>query len=70
MTSLSVRSGVLLEPERTITIERIAAAGPAPCFGVHLTLDGYGGSLQLLADGEHVQRCLSELPERLSARTS
>ncbi|MGH6919924.1 MAG: adenosylmethionine decarboxylase [Geminicoccaceae bacterium] len=65
MTSASVRSGALLEPERTITIERIAAAGPAPGFGVHLTLDGYGGSLRLLADCEHVRKCLSELPERL-----
>jgi S-adenosylmethionine decarboxylase len=65
MRSLGVRSSELLEPERTITIEHIAAAGPAPGFGVHLTLDGYGGSLQLLADGKHVQRCLSELPERL-----
>jgi S-adenosylmethionine decarboxylase len=60
-----MRSGEQLEPERTITIERIPAAAPAQGFGVHLTLDGYGGSLELLADGEHVRRCLGELPERL-----
>jgi len=65
MTSFGMRSGALLEPERTISVEHIPAAAPAPGFGVHLTLDGYGGSLQLLADREHVQTCLSELPERL-----
>jgi S-adenosylmethionine decarboxylase len=65
MRSQAVRSSELLEPERTITIEHVSAAGPAPGFGVHLTLDGYGGSPELLADGKHVQSCLSELPERL-----
>jgi S-adenosylmethionine decarboxylase len=65
MISLAVRSSELLEPEPTITVEHIPAAAPAPGFGVHLTLDGYGGSLQLLADGKHVRACLSELPERL-----
>lgn len=65
MRSLGVRSGELLEPERTITVEHVPAAAPAPGFGVHLTLDGYGGSQQLLADREHVETCLSELPERL-----
>jgi S-adenosylmethionine decarboxylase len=38
-----------------------AAAG----FGVHLTLDGYGGSRERLSDGAHVLACLGELPERL-----
>jgi S-adenosylmethionine decarboxylase len=65
MTSFGMRSGALLEPERAISIEHIPATAPAPGFGVHLTLDGYGGSLQLLADREHVETCLAELPERL-----
>jgi S-adenosylmethionine decarboxylase len=60
-----MRSGTLLEPEPTISVEHIPAAAPAPGFGVHLTLDGYGGSLPLLSDREHVETCLSELPERL-----
>jgi S-adenosylmethionine decarboxylase len=51
------------------TVEHLPAAGPAEAveagFGVHLTLDGYGGSARLLADGEHVLACLAELPERL-----
>ena len=37
----------------------------APGFGVHLTLDGYGGAQHLLADADRVLACLSELPERL-----
>jgi S-adenosylmethionine decarboxylase len=40
----------------------------APAFGVHLTLDGYGGSQRLLADADHVLACLAELPERLGMR--
>ncbi len=34
-------------------------------FGVHLTLDGYGGARQRLADLATVRGCLSELPELL-----
>ncbi|MEM7021682.1 MAG: S-adenosylmethionine decarboxylase [Pseudomonadota bacterium] len=34
-------------------------------FGVHLTLDGYGGSQEQLSDLEHVRRFLSQLPEQL-----
>ena len=60
-----MRSSALLEPEPAISVEHFPAAAPAAGFGVHLTLDGYGGSLQLLADREHVHTCLSELPERL-----
>ncbi len=41
------------------------AAGVVGGFGMHLTLDGYGGSRAKLADGAHVLACLSELPERL-----
>jgi S-adenosylmethionine decarboxylase len=41
--------------------EAAAAVG----FGVHLTLDGYGGSRERLSDGAHVLACLGELPERL-----
>ena len=65
MTSLGVRSSALLEPERTMTIVHLPEPATAPGFGVHLTLDGYGGCQHLLADGEHVLACLSELPERL-----
>lgn len=36
-----------------------------PHFGVHLTLDGYGGARSRLADLATVQGCLSELPELL-----
>ena len=65
MRSQAIRSGALLEPEPTISVEHIPAAAPAPGFGVHLTLDGYGGCQYLLADRDHVLACLSELPERL-----
>ena len=65
MTSLGVRSSALLEPERTMTIVHLPEAAAAPGFGVHLTLDGYGGCQHLLADGKHVLACLNELPERL-----
>jgi S-adenosylmethionine decarboxylase len=65
MTSVGVRSSALLEPERTTTIAHIPEAANAPGFGVHLTLDGYGGCQHLLGDGNHVLACLSELPERL-----
>jgi S-adenosylmethionine decarboxylase len=36
-----------------------------PHFGVHLTLDGYGGARARLADHATVEGCLSELPELL-----
>ncbi|HEX5078418.1 MAG TPA: adenosylmethionine decarboxylase [Geminicoccaceae bacterium] len=49
----------------TVSVAPIPGVAPAPGFGVHLTLDGYGGSLQLLADRAHVEACLSELPARL-----
>jgi S-adenosylmethionine decarboxylase len=48
-----------------MTIVHIPEAAAAPGFGMHLTLDGYGGSQDLLADREHVLACLDELPERL-----
>ena len=65
MISARGNSSVLLEPERTTTIVHIPEAATAPGFGVHLTLDGYGGAQHLLADADHVLACLSELPERL-----
>ena len=65
MISQRVRSSDRLEPERTTTIVHIPEATEAPGFGVHLTLDGYGGSQQLLADADHVLAWLGELPERL-----
>lgn len=34
-------------------------------FGVHLTLDGYGGNFEKLNSKEIVQKCLTELPEQL-----
>jgi S-adenosylmethionine decarboxylase len=65
MTSVAMRSAALLEPEPTITVAQIADSPAAPGFGIHLTLDGYGGSQQLLADAERVLAVLSELPARL-----
>ncbi|HEX6290560.1 MAG TPA: adenosylmethionine decarboxylase [Herpetosiphonaceae bacterium] len=65
MISAGVSSSDLLEPKRTTTIVHLPETAAAPGFGVHLTLDGYGGSQRLLADGNHVLACLSELPERL-----
>ena len=43
----------------------ISETAAAPGFGVHLTLDGYGGSPHLLAQWEHVRACLNELPGRI-----
>jgi S-adenosylmethionine decarboxylase len=60
-----VRSSAVLETEPTTTIVHLPEAASAPGFGVHLTLDGYGGCQNLLRDGKHVLACLSELPERL-----
>jgi S-adenosylmethionine decarboxylase len=34
-------------------------------FGVHLTLDGYGGDVEKLNDSELVRKCLDELPDKL-----
>jgi len=34
-------------------------------FGVHLTIDGYGGDPQKLNNKELVRKCLDELPEEL-----
>ena len=65
MISARGNSSALLEPERTTTIVHIPETATAPGFGVHLTLDGYGGAQQLLADADRVLACLSELPERL-----
>ena len=48
-----------------MTIVHLPEAAAAPGFGVHLTLDGYGGCQHLLGDGKHVLACLNELPERL-----
>jgi S-adenosylmethionine decarboxylase len=65
MTSVAMRSSALLEPEPTITVAQIADTPAAPGFGIHLTLDGYGGCQQLLGDAERIRTVLSELPERL-----
>jgi len=65
MISAGVRSSEQLGPERTTTVVHVPEASTTPGFGVHLTLDGYGGCQQLLADGGHVLACLNELPERL-----
>ncbi|MDQ1283957.1 MAG: S-adenosylmethionine decarboxylase [Patescibacteria group bacterium] len=34
-------------------------------FGLHLTLDGYGGNPEKLNDGELVRKCLFELPDQI-----
>jgi S-adenosylmethionine decarboxylase len=34
-------------------------------FGVHLTLDGYGGDPDKLNDKELVRKCLDELPDKI-----
>ena len=47
------------------TVVHVGNIERSPGFGVHLTLDGYGGSLALLSDADHVRRCLGELPEQL-----
>ena len=65
MISARGNSSVPLEPERTTTIVHIPETATAPGFGVHLTLDGYGGAEHLLADADRVLACLSALPERL-----
>jgi S-adenosylmethionine decarboxylase len=65
MISARGNSSALLEPERTTTIVHIPETATAPGFGVHLTLDGYGGAQHLLADADRVLAVLSELPERL-----
>jgi S-adenosylmethionine decarboxylase len=65
MTSVAMRSSALLEPEPTITVAQIADTPAAPGFGIHLTLDGYGGCQQRLGDAERIRMVLSELPERL-----
>lgn len=38
---------------------------PTINFGVHLTLDGYGGDPEKLNDKDLVLKCLEELPSRL-----
>jgi S-adenosylmethionine decarboxylase len=65
MISARGNSSALLEPERTTTIVHLPETATAPGFGVHLTLDGYGGAEHLLADADRVLAVLSELPERL-----
>jgi len=34
-------------------------------FGLHLTLDGYGGNPEKLNDGNLVRKCLDELPDKI-----
>ena len=65
MNTLAMRSGALLEPEPVVSIQHFPAAAPAPGFGVHVTIDGYGGSRELLADRAQIETFLAELPERL-----
>ncbi len=35
-------------------------------FGLHLTIDGYGGNPDKLNDGALVKKCLEELPEKVN----
>ena len=65
MRSARLRSGEVLELERNTAVAHPPDAAAAPGFGVHLTLDGYCGSRQLLADATHVRACLAELPDLL-----
>jgi S-adenosylmethionine decarboxylase len=65
MVSAGLRSGGLLELDRKTAMAHAAHAAPAAGFGVHLTLDGYGGSREWLADADHIRARLSELPELL-----
>jgi len=37
-------------------------------FGLHLTLDGYGGNPKKLNDQELIRKCLDELPEKIGMR--
>lgn len=41
------------------------SAGQTINFGLHLTLDGYGGNPDKLNDGNLVRKCLDELPEKV-----
>ncbi|MEM7025543.1 MAG: adenosylmethionine decarboxylase [Pseudomonadota bacterium] len=67
MRSLARRPALDTEP--IDNIQHLPASRPreaaGPCFGVHLTLDGYRGSPELLADRDHVHARLAELPDRL-----
>lgn len=45
-----------------------ACCGPTGRFGLHLTLDGYGGAPQRLGDPELVRAWLDALPEALGMR--
>jgi S-adenosylmethionine decarboxylase len=69
MRFLAVPPGPVPDPDRMTTVEHLPTEHPAeaatPGFGVHLTLDGYGGSTRLLADRDHVLACLDELPDLL-----
>ena len=65
MRSARLRSGGVLELERKTAMAHAPAAAAAAGFGVHLTLDGYGGSRHRLADADHIRARLSELPELL-----
>lgn len=65
MLSRVCNSTTLPEPERRNTMANFPESSATAGFGVHLTLDGYGGSKQRLADREHVRACLYDLPDRL-----
>lgn len=65
MISAGLSSSGLLELERKTAMAHAPDTAAAAGFGVHLTLDGYGGSRQRLADPRHVRACLGELPELL-----
>lgn len=48
--------------------ERNEINGSTINFGVHLTLDGYGGNPSKLNDRELVWKCLDELPAKMGMR--
>jgi S-adenosylmethionine decarboxylase len=72
MTTAVARSGVRREIQSTITVTQlrdgdgiVRTSDNPGGFGMHLTLDGYRGDPERLADADHVLACLDGLPERL-----
>jgi S-adenosylmethionine decarboxylase len=43
-------------------------SNPTYHFGVHLTIDGYGGNPEKLNDKALVLKCLTKLPEKIETR--
>jgi S-adenosylmethionine decarboxylase len=52
----------MLEQKKSVVIEVEETMN----FGLHLTIDGYGGNPDKLNDGNLVKKILSELPEKVN----